>query len=108
MTTARWTDDQGRSPKKPNPRSASRGTSAARTTSGASVPARSARASGSRRTWPASFRDLDPGLTPNSVRPAERWFTAIRPGMPSTHPVVALTLHWIDEWLAAPRRVGAK
>ncbi len=39
-------------------------------------------------------------LTPDSTRPAERWFTAISPRMPVTHPVVAITLGWIREWYA--------
>jgi len=41
------------------------------------------------------------GLVPNGGRPAERWFLAIQPGMSASHPVVEITLQWIDEWLAA-------
>jgi hypothetical protein len=40
-------------------------------------------------------------ITPNSDRPAERWFLAIRRGCtPDTHPVAAITEDWILEWLA--------
>ena len=45
------------------------------------------------------YAALGSGLTPNSSRPAERWFLAIRPGMPVDHPVVAITLGWIDAWI---------
>ena len=41
-----------------------------------------------------------PGLTPNADRPAERWFLAIRPGLPVTHPVVAITIGWVERWMA--------
>lgn len=41
-----------------------------------------------------------PGVTPNSTRPAERWFLAIRPGhTPSNNPIAAITAGWIDQWL---------
>ncbi len=44
-----------------------------------------------------------PGLTPNSCRPAERWFLAIRKGdTPETNPVAAITEGWIKDWQAAP------
>ena len=42
-----------------------------------------------------------PGLRPDAARPVERWFLAIRPGLPAEHPVVALTIGWIEEWQAA-------
>jgi hypothetical protein len=46
------------------------------------------------------YSDLG-GLQPNSSRPAERWFLAIRPGMtPDTNQVVHITVAWVDEWLA--------
>ncbi|MBA3580789.1 MAG: pentapeptide repeat-containing protein [Gemmatimonadaceae bacterium] len=42
-----------------------------------------------------------PGLKPNSSRPAERWFFAIQPGdTPETSQVAAITLEWIDQFLA--------
>lgn len=42
------------------------------------------------------------GLVPNSNRPAERWFLAIRPGdTPATSQVSAITTAWVEEWLAA-------
>ena len=40
------------------------------------------------------------GLKPDSDRLAERWFLAIKPDMPVTHPVVSITLGWIREWYA--------
>jgi Pentapeptide repeats (8 copies) len=40
------------------------------------------------------------GLKPDANRPAERWFVAIKPGLPITYPVVEITLKWIDEWIA--------
>ena len=42
-----------------------------------------------------SFEDLEPN--PHSLE--EQWFLAIQPGMAVDHPVVAITLSWIDEWL---------
>jgi len=40
------------------------------------------------------------GFEPNSSRPAERWFLAIRRGdTPSTSPISALTEQWVEEWL---------
>ena len=52
----------------------------------------------------ANLRGCDyrkiPGLTPNSDRPAERWFLAIQPGStPANSAVVKLTVRWIDEYL---------
>lgn len=40
------------------------------------------------------------GVTPNTNRPAERWFLAIRPECSQYHPIVVITLQWIDEWTA--------
>jgi hypothetical protein len=46
------------------------------------------------------------GIAPNSARPAECWFMALRPGhTPENHPVAAITHDWIAEWLAE-RGVG--
>ena len=41
------------------------------------------------------------GITPDADRPAERWFLAINETMSAKHPIVALTIQWIDEWTAA-------
>ena len=42
-----------------------------------------------------------PGLQPDSERPAERWFLALRPGYtPENHPVAKITAEWIEAWLA--------
>ena len=42
-----------------------------------------------------------PMLRPNSVRPAERFFAAIKRGdMPSTSQFSQLALEWVDQWLA--------
>jgi hypothetical protein len=43
-------------------------------------------------------------ITPDSDRPAERWFLGIAEGHTpdADHPIAALTLAWIDEWLALP------
>jgi hypothetical protein len=47
-------------------------------------------------------------LPRDSSRPAERWFLAIgRGATPETNPVSAITLGWIDEWLAK-RKPAAK
>ena len=48
-----------------------------------------------------SLIDVNPELRPNPNRPAERWFLAILPGMRISHPIVSVTLAWIDEWTAA-------
>ena len=46
--------------------------------------------------------DAIPAVAPDTARPAERWFLGIRPGdTPSTSPIAAITLDWIDQWLAA-------
>jgi hypothetical protein len=46
--------------------------------------------------------DKIPGLSPDSSRPAERWALAIRRGhTPSTNPIAAITVKWIEEWQAA-------
>ena len=39
-----------------------------------------------------------PNLKPDSNRPAERWFLAINPYCSVKHPIVAITLEWIDQW----------
>ena len=45
-----------------------------------------------------------PGLSPNSSRPAERFFMAIKVGdTPETSQFSALALEWIDEWLGRMR-----
>ena len=41
------------------------------------------------------------GLKMDAKRPAERWFLAIRPEMPLSHPIVAITEKWIADWLGA-------
>jgi hypothetical protein len=44
--------------------------------------------------------DAFPALRPNSARPAERWFLAIRKGdTPETSPIVRLTCEWIEAWM---------
>ena len=41
----------------------------------------------------------DTGVIPDSGRPAERWFMALRPGnTPSNHPVAKITAGWIEEF----------
>jgi hypothetical protein len=48
------------------------------------------------------FDDLGPGLRPDSERPAEKWFLAIRTGdRPETSQVSAIVADWIVEWQAA-------
>jgi len=46
-----------------------------------------------------NVNDLPSACRPDTSRPAERWFLVITPKMPESHPVVAITLEWIDEWL---------
>ena len=47
------------------------------------------------------IRALGARMTPDTQRPAERWFLAIRPGgTPQTNPVAAITERWIVEWQA--------
>ena len=42
------------------------------------------------------------GLVPDSKRPVERWFLAIRKGdTPATNPISAITAEWVREWIAA-------
>ncbi len=42
-----------------------------------------------------------PGITPDSGRPAERWFMGIKPGMTADNSVmVKLTIDWIDEFIS--------
>lgn len=41
------------------------------------------------------------GLAPDEDRPIERWFLAIRPGLPVDHPVVAITIGWVEAWLSS-------
>jgi hypothetical protein len=49
---------------------------------------------------------LDSAPIANSSRPAERWALAIQRGdTPETSPVVALTVQWIEEWLAEWKHV---
>ena len=46
-----------------------------------------------------SFTSI-PGLAPNSSRPAERWFLALKPGdTPENSPIAAITLEWVEEWI---------
>jgi uncharacterized protein YjbI with pentapeptide repeats len=41
------------------------------------------------------------GITPDPSRPAERWFLGIRKGdTPETNQISAITLGWVDEFLA--------
>ena len=47
-----------------------------------------------------------PGLTPNSYRPAERFFMGIRKGdKPETNQLSKLALEWVDQWLANVRQL---
>lgn len=48
-----------------------------------------------------------PGLIPSAPRPAERWFLAINPYLSIKHPVVALTIAWIEEWQALRAEAAA-
>lgn len=48
-----------------------------------------------------AYDALGNGITPDSSRPAEQWFMAIRRGdTPESSPVVALTVTWVDEFVA--------
>jgi uncharacterized protein YjbI with pentapeptide repeats len=48
--------------------------------------------------------DQIPGLSPNSERPAERFFMGIKMGdTPETNQFSKLALQWVDEWLANMR-----
>jgi hypothetical protein len=45
-------------------------------------------------------RYTDLGFSPNSSRPAERWFLAIRRGdKPDTNQIVDMTASWVEAWL---------
>jgi hypothetical protein len=51
----------------------------------------------------SDFYEL-PGLVPNDDRRAERWFLAIHRGdKPESSQIAAITLGWIDEWIADRR-----
>ncbi|WP_281254498.1 pentapeptide repeat-containing protein [Paenibacillus rigui] len=40
------------------------------------------------------------GITPDSNRPAERWFLAIRKGhTPENNPIAKITAEWVEEWI---------
>ena len=53
--------------------------------------------------------DAMPGLTPNSSRPIERFFLAIRKGdTPETSQFSQLALEWTDQWLANMRGAFSK
>jgi hypothetical protein len=44
-----------------------------------------------------------PDITPNHRRPAEVWFSLIRPGqVPEIHAPTRLAVEWIDQFLALP------
>ena len=48
------------------------------------------------------------GLTPNSRRPAERFFMGIKQGdKPESNQFSALALEWVDQWIANMRTAGA-
>ena len=50
------------------------------------------------------FESLD-GIKPDGSRPAERWFMGIRKGhLPSISMIAALTVAWIEAWLARNQR----
>jgi uncharacterized protein YjbI with pentapeptide repeats len=54
----------------------------------------------------ANYKELS-GIEPDSNRPAERWFLAIRKGdTPSTSQIAAITEKWILEFLAASMITG--
>ena len=47
------------------------------------------------------YTGLGNGITPNSSRPAERWFLAIKSGdTPDTNPISKLTVEWLDEFVS--------
>ena len=52
----------------------------------------------------ANLRDVHytelPGLRPDGSSTPERWFLAINEWMSYKHPIVAVTIAWIDEWTA--------
>jgi hypothetical protein len=42
-----------------------------------------------------------PDIVQNASRPAERWFSPLRPGMtPDTSPIARITEQWIEQWLS--------
>jgi hypothetical protein len=44
--------------------------------------------------------DLPSLIAPDSSRPAERWFLALRPGMtPENNQIAKITEGWIEEWI---------
>lgn len=48
------------------------------------------------------------GLTPNSERPAERWFLSIQKGStPENNAFAKLAVEWIDQWLSNMRKAFA-
>ena len=52
--------------------------------------------------------DEIPGLSPNSSRPAERFFVGIRQGdTPETNQFSKLAVEWIDDWLGRMRAAFA-
>jgi hypothetical protein len=57
----------------------------------------------------ANVRGVDVDtLEQNSLRPAERWFLAIRKGdTPETNAVAKITAEWIDEWIASQPSAAA-
>ena len=47
------------------------------------------------------YHALGNGITPNSSRPAERWFLAIKSGdTPDTNQISKLTVEWLDEFVS--------
>jgi hypothetical protein len=47
-----------------------------------------------------SYASLGNGITPDSSRPAERWFMGIREGdTPDTSQISAITVEWLDEFV---------
>ena len=49
----------------------------------------------------AHYQSLGNGITPNSSRPAERWFMSIRRGdTPETNNVSKITVEWLDEFVS--------
>ena len=53
-----------------------------------------------------NYNDLD-CIKPDADRPAERWFLGINPWLSHRHPIVAITLEWIDEWTAKQAAASA-
>ena len=45
------------------------------------------------------------GITPDSSRPAERWFYGISKGQtPENHIISKITVEWVEEWLQANKQ----